>query len=496
MQFENSLNAHKSFFMLQSNRGNSLNWLKSIKGKNLSKYKTDDIDHMLKKIRRTKPKQIGYVMEDLDEQIRQLRKAVEYIKIHQSYYISAIETEKQSLYQCTKQLENAKRFSGKNDSSDFSVNLVRNLQRELALLENNIRAKQKEIEEIRNSPKYFEFIENFVLVERYKRENEQLEQNEDELKNGEGNSKKLNEKELKSKIHVKENKLGKLSEYLKEIDKEILALKSCKNIEKIDKSMNDQDAQNSNEKLHEQESLIIQYKKEIQAVDETLAKVEENDDAFRTSKKIMALLAYVKVYMELFHLDNSYIRESLGHLDGTTNYNEISQVLVQAFDMDEDTAETILDDFANHFGDYDRKFQIIMFEQEFSGFMIETEALNAKYPLNNSDIISAIETASDNKQSIKLYHLFQKISLNNIYAICSFLNDQSNFGMRFSLSLEEMLLEVKQRPKSIFNNNKLANKLSNEKEDSVESLNGEKIEIKVAEFEAGVDEEDEFLDDF
>ena len=188
--------------------------------------------------------------------------------------------------------------------------------------------------------------------------------------------------------------------------------------------------------------------------------------------------------------------ESLGHLDGTTNYNEISQVLVQAFDMDEDTAETILDDFANHFGDYDRKFQIIMFEQEFSGFMIETEALNTKYPLNNSDIISAIETASDNKQSIKLYHLFQKISLNNIYAICSFINDQSNFGMRFSLSLEEMLLEVKQRPKSIFNNNKLANKLSNEKEDSVESLNGEKIEIKVAEFEAGVDEEDEFLDDF
>ena len=58
-----------------------------------------------------------------------------------------------------------------------------------------------------------------------------------------------------------------------------------------------------------------------------------------------------------------------------------------------------------------------------------------------------------------------------------------------------MLLEAKQRPKSIFNNNKLANKLSNEKEDSIESFKEEKIEINVAEFEAGVDDDD-VLDDF
>ena len=495
MQFENSLNAHKSFFMLQPNRSDSLSWLKSIKGKNLSKYKTDDIDHVLKKIRRTKPKQIRYVMEDLDEQIRQLRKAVEYIKIHQSYYLSAIETEKESLYQFTKELESAKRFSGKNDSVDFSVNLVRNLQRELALLENNIRAKQKEIEVIKNSPKYFEFIENFVLVERYKRETEQLEMNEETIKNGEGDSKKLNEKELKSKIHVKENKLGKLSEYLKEIDKEILALKSCKDIEKIDKSMNYGEDKEDGSPYGEKGDLVAQYKQEIETVDKSIRKFEEMDDAYRTSKKIMALLAYVKVFLELFHLDSSYIRESLCHLVETTDYDGLKQVLIQSFDMNEHTAGSILDDFANHFGDYDRKFELYKFEQEFSNFTVEIESFNTQNPLSNSDVISAIDTAIESKQSISLFDLFLKIPLNKAYAVCAFLNEASNFGLRFTLSLEQMLLEVKQRPKSIFNNNKLANKLSNEKEDSIESFKDERIEINVAEFEAGVDDDD-VLDDF
>ncbi len=54
-------------------------WIKSIQGENIGKYSNMNIDGFMKRIKRTKVKQIGYKIEDLEEKNRRLKKAVHYV---------------------------------------------------------------------------------------------------------------------------------------------------------------------------------------------------------------------------------------------------------------------------------------------------------------------------------------------------------------------------------------------------------------------------------
>lgn len=466
----------------------TLDWLKSIKGKNLEKYKTDDIDDNLKKVRRTKATQIGYIVEDLDQQIRQLKKAVEYVKIHQDFYLNAIDKEKEELYKFTRQLENAKRFSGKNDSPSFSINLVRNLQRELALLENDIRGKKKEIDKVKSSSKYFEFIENFVLVERYKKENYQLEILEDMLKNGTSKQGKLNLNDLKNKIMVKENKLGKLSEYLKEVDKEILALKSCKDIERIDESVKKPKDGKLKETLNGKKKVIDEYKNEIKIVNDDLACFKNDSEGYKNSRKIIAFLAYVKFFIDVYRFGYCYIRESFVSLDKTNNIEQIRSTIKEAFDLEDSSVKMLMDDFINHFSDFDNNLLLEKIENVFAEFIKEIKENNNNRKTTTEEFMELLKKTEEEKNSIHLFDFFLIVDFKDLFSVGEFLKVSDNFGVKVSFDVGSLTIHIKQRPKSIFNNNKLAHRLSNEKEESIKSDSDEEIKEKKDDFEEEVKE--------
>lgn len=67
-------------------------------------------------------------------------------------------------------LDNAQAFTNDMKGGQHSVNLMRNLQRELCLLKDNNRQLQNKINNIKKSKEFFEFRENITLVKEYKRE--------------------------------------------------------------------------------------------------------------------------------------------------------------------------------------------------------------------------------------------------------------------------------------------------------------------------------------
>ncbi len=67
-------------------------------------------------------------------------------------------------------ITNTKNLVHSSNMTMYSINFMRNLQREFCLILNNIRKLESKIKSVKKSKEYFEFTENQALVLTYKDE--------------------------------------------------------------------------------------------------------------------------------------------------------------------------------------------------------------------------------------------------------------------------------------------------------------------------------------
>jgi len=501
-----------------------LEWIKCLKGANINKFTSDGISNNLKRMNRTKPNQIGYIVEDLDEQVLQLKEAVEAVLAYKQHYERQIETQMAELVELNKQLDNLKRFG----NSDYSANLARNLQRELGLLEADIRTKQKEIEELKKSPKYYEFVESFMLVERYKQELERLNEIEKEILAENAEMKKMDQKELDKLIKSKTIKLKKLQDHLQDIDKEILKLESNKKPAKRSKSKKvDAEVQKLQKEIDEQKKVIKEYENEITDTDKALMNCQKFMDSIETAKNMnIVLFKYIYVYMLIFELDDTFIFEFVESLNEINNIEEVIMSLRKDFDIDIADRYETKNNLSDVFLDSRGFFLSDKFLSDYSYFKDQIENDNNNLQKYNKEVLG--DHIKNLLESYKHLHLYELIGLLEDFSLThlSSLIKESNYklngfdnqndkenSVKFKVDLKLMMIEKLDQSKSLFSNDKLVKRLSKDKTDSdkkqqpVDKIKTEKKKTEEEVFEENFeddksleesysDEPEEILDDF
>ena len=482
-----------------------LDWIKCLKGANLDKFANEGMPSNLKRMNRTKANQIGYVVEDLDEQVLQLKEAVEAVTAYKQYFEEQIELQSAELMELNKELDNVKKFGG----AEYSENLARNLQRELGLLEGEIRSKQREIEEIKNGPRYYEFVENFMLVERYKQEIERLSEIEHEILTENAELKNMDQKDLDKLIKAKTVKLKKLQDHLQDIDKEIIKIESAKKKESKRSKSNKAEAETRElqNEIEKQQKVIKQYEKDIAETETSLINCESYKAKIEKAKnENVALLQYLHLYSLIYELDNGFFYEIVESLNEVDNIEEVVMTLRKDFDIDLADRFEAKNNFANAFFDSRGFFMSDMLLSAYAlvekeaNFEVTAERKNTKEVLEEQ-----IERLLESFKSLHLYELIVTLGSPSLDTLGNIikryherqgpmrsLNDSTE-TIRFNVNLKTMTVEKTECPNSLFSNNRLAKGLSDDRDQYGKTI---AAKDKPAQIKVNLAGEDAFDDNF
>lgn len=446
----------------------TMDWVKSIKGDDISRYLSNNFDGFMTRIKRTKVNQIKYNIEELDEQNRRLKKAVNYVQFCNEKLMEILEDEKKSLESFEMKIDNLN--SCNKGRLFFSINFVRNLERELCQLQNDINEKNKEIEVLKNSTLFFEYKENIIFINSIDEQIMKLK--EEEMTVMEKDKNDFIEKKKKNKIEIEE--------YENRITKIFLKIKKFEDAEKrkkfkkrlVSKRLLKINKASKNGNFHNIDNKIINFEKDIKKLKNELKKKNnkkenQNSDLF---------LSYILIYLKMYNLDYQFLEEIFSFLE---NSEEKTSFIVNSFDLNESVLKK---DFCNFIVNNDFKSlidNVLEYEKKLKKKMFSDEIFK-NFKNNGSD--KKIHILDFLKLNNKFFHLNKELlNFSKFFKSKKFLTNQKKYDIDEIIQENEILiikkvikrkkiLKKKLKTKSIEKNEEVENK----KEENKEENNNEK----------------------
>lgn len=449
----------------------TMDWVKSIKGDDISRYLSTNFHGFMTRIKRTKVNQIKYNIEELDEQNRRLKKAENYVKFCNEKLMEILQDEKKSLENLEVKIDNLK--SVKKGRLFFSINFVRNLERELCQLQNDINEKNKEIEILKNSTLFFEYKENVIFINSIDQEIFKLKGEEDRVMESEAEDFFEKREFLKFEIEEYENRITKIFLKIKKIEN-LEKRKKCKKrvlskrLLKISKLSKNENENNIDIAIIKMEKEVKKLKNQLKKKD--LKKNEKNQD----NQNSNLFLSYIIIYLKLYNLDYQYLDEIFCVLEGS---NEKNLFIINSFDLDE---SVLKEDFCNFF--INNNFgsllnDLLTYEKRLKKKKFSEEIFNN---LKNYDSGKRIHILDFLKLNINFFYLNKDLlNISNFFKSKKLLMNQKKYDIKEIIQESEILIFNKIQKKNIQENKKE----NNGKEKKIEKDENEKNNTFNSDFE-------------
>lgn len=279
-------------------------------------------DLNLKRIKKTKPEQIPFKVEDLDEKIRRLQSGVEFVQVCNQKLSVVLANKKTVLEDLEEKNMNAKNFCIDSNKQIYSLNLIKNLEREYCLLLKNIRKMKDKIREIKSSKEYFEYKENFTLVTAYKAELRNIEETMRKMESEQSLNFKQQKKNLQKHIKKQEEKVKTLSKKMEDLENEIIALeiKEDKNSNPkqslIDQLVYEIDLLDQQKKAQEKKLVDLEQHEKVILNQIEQAKEELKQTRLNFTAEEKRLFEYLAFFVTFYSLNNFVFSEVLEKIKG------------------------------------------------------------------------------------------------------------------------------------------------------------------------------------
>ena len=317
-KLDSHFDLYKDAFKEMKEEKNNWNWVNSLK-KGYKKPSKGEIEIYLKRIKRTRPFQIGYKVEDLDEDIRRLEKIVE-ITQNENFVLENEKKGKEGvLRELEAKLENAENFMFDLGDVKYSMNLMRNLERDYCLVKKKIRELNNEIFDLKNSEKYFEYVENKTIVKYYKNEIDKFDLLAKEIVKKNKYDFQDFLKRNKEKIRKREIRLKKYCNLLEKVENEIFGIESKKfdkkkqypNLKSLikKKKKNLKTKKLLKNKIKNQEQRIEKLKKYKNSPEFIKNLNNEKTITFEINIENKLFFKYIIIYLQIYKLQENYITE-------------------------------------------------------------------------------------------------------------------------------------------------------------------------------------------
>lgn len=459
---------YKDAFKEMNSQKNNWNWVNSLKSQ-YKKPSKGEIGIYLKRIKRTQPFQIGYKVEDLDEDIRRLEKIVEITKRENIDLENEMKSKENYLRGLEAKFENAENFMFDLGDVKYSMNLMRNLERDYCLLKKKIRDLKLEIFGLKNSEKYFEFMENKTIVKYYKNEIDKFDLLAKEIVKKNKFDFKDFLKKNKEKIRKREIRLKKYCNELEIVENDIFGIES-KKFNKKKNFPNLKSLIKKNKKYLKTKRLL---KNKIKNEEQRIDKLKKHKNSpefikslnfekfltFEINKKNKTFFEYIIIYLSIYKLNQNYISEMTEEMNNL-ELEKRKNIFMDFFDLKKKyfkkeffeflkkiNLESLLDNLIiyknRYFEDKEVRGDFEIFQMGIDSLKIVFENDNLGDNKNPYAVDCANDTKSDMQNMIKIDLFLFVENFPNICEILKFFNLIINFEKIKNEDVKQMLKILK-----------------------------------------------------